>query len=94
MSLTTEIGLNIHFIESIKSVDFGNMKSKGAIYTDVQTFIEDNTFFTSIKLDYFYYMFLFSFFFPSSLALLMVLSGGRRLVAKQFYAFRRKSFCI
>ena len=87
VSLTTEIGLNLHFIAGIKSVNFGNLKSKGQIYTDVQTFIEDNTFFTSIKIDYFLYIFLFTFLFPSSLAFLRLLDSGRRSVASRIFRF-------
>lgn len=87
VSLTTEIGLNIHFIEGIKLVNFGNFKSKGKIYTDVQTYIEDNTFFTSIKLDYFYFIFLFAFLFPSSLLFLFLLASIRRSAASLAFSF-------
>lgn len=86
ITLTTEIGLNIHFIEQIKSVDFGNLQSKGKIYTDLQTYIKDNTFFTSIKLDYFFYIFLFAFLFPA-LPILIMLIGLLKLLAFRSYSF-------
>lgn len=84
VTLTTEIGLNIHFIEGIKSVNFGNFKSKGKIYTDVQEYIEDNTFFTEIKVDYFYYILFAMFLFPTSLVLLLLLSNLVRPGARAF----------
>ena len=85
--VTTEIGLNLHFMAGIVSVNFGNLKSKGQIYTDVQNYIEDNSFFTAIHLDYFFYIFLEIFLFPSALAILRLFDGRRGSVASWIFGF-------
>lgn len=85
--VTTEIGLNLHFMAGIVSVNFGNLKSKGQIYTDVQNYIEDNSFFTAIHLDYFFYIFLEIFLFPSALAILRLFDGRRGSVASWIFSF-------
>ena len=90
-SLTVESGLNDHLLAQYKLIKVSPIEQpeKASIYYSMAAFVEDNTTFDQINMNYFFYLFCFTIL--SQLLLLCIKMIERPLLTFLFAHFTRKT---